>query len=109
MVIISLSLDVACDRILISMLTYGADVIPVSPEYFSPKLSLDLGALPEYLPGSDALDGREDKSRLSPCNSTDSSPRFFETGSVQGNALLRPGGRTEVRELIERKGRQFSG
>jgi hypothetical protein len=61
MVMSSLSLGVACDHTLISMLTCGADIIPFSPEYSSPKLFLDLGALPEYLPGSDALDGQEDK------------------------------------------------
>ena len=58
-VIISLPLDVARNRILTSMLPYRTGVIPVSPEFSTPELFLHLGALPEYLPGSDALDGRD--------------------------------------------------
>jgi len=58
-VVISLPLDVASNRILVSMLPYAAGVITVSPEFSTPKLFLHFGALPEYLPSSEALDGRD--------------------------------------------------
>ena len=58
-VIIALAHDVAGNRIFVSMLPYAAGVISVSPEFSTPELFLHFGALPEYLPSSETLDGRD--------------------------------------------------
>ena len=71
MVNLSLPFDVACNPILISVVSYRAGVIPVSPEFSTPKLFLHLRALLEYLPGGEDLDGRDNPRHTVRCDRLD--------------------------------------
>jgi hypothetical protein len=66
MVIISLPLDVARNRIFIAVLAYGTCEIAVRPKLSTPKLFLHVGTLPEYFPCRNAFD-RRNNFRYSVC------------------------------------------